>query len=241
MMNQKKTDSKDVINFYDNYTSRQQRVGVNKRHGSIFSLLKEKGLKPNHSVLELGCGIGTFTSLIIPYLKQGNILALDISDKSIDLAKQTYQSPNTKFITADATTYDFEANTFDVIILPDVLEHIPIELHNALFSNLQSVLKDKGFIFIHIPNPYFLEWCETNRPQDLQIIDQPIKTDVLIENTYKNNLFIEELKCYSIWVKDKDYQYIVLRNNNYQDFNKTIEYKPSFLDKIKFKFNALRK
>lgn len=240
-MSQKKIDNKDVISFYDKYSSRQQRIGVNKRHDSIFSLLKEKGLKPNHCVLELGCGIGTFTSLIIPYLKQGEILAIDISDKSIEIAKQSYHSTNTEFIAADATTYNFEGRTFDVIILPDVLEHIPIELHNDLFSKLQSVLKERGFIFIHIPNPYYLEWCETNKPQDLQVIDQPIKTDVLIENTYKNNLFIEELKSYSIWVEDKDYQYIVLKNNNYQDFNKRIEYKPSFLDKVKFKINAWRK
>lgn len=237
-MSQKKVDSKDVIRFYNEYSSRQQRVGVNERHESIFSLLKEKGLKPNHRVLELGCGIGTFTSLIIPYLNEGKILAVDISDKSIDIANKTYSSSNTEFLAVDATTYDFKDKTFDVIVLPDVLEHIPIELHDELFNKLQSVLNDNGFIFIHIPNPYFLEWCETNRPEDLQVIDQPITTDILVENTYKNNLFIEELKTYSIWVKDKDYQYIVLRKNNYQDFNKTIDHKPSFLDKVKHKLNA---
>ncbi|PHR49825.1 MAG: methyltransferase [Fluviicola sp.] len=240
-MSQKKIDNKVVISFYDKYSSRQQRVGVNKRHDSIFKLLKEKGLKPNDSVLELGCGIGTFTSLIIPYLNQGEILALDISDKSIDIAKQTYPSPNTEFIATDATTFDFKGKTFDVIVLPDVLEHIPIELHNDLFKKLESVLNQNGFIFIHIPNPYFLEWCVTHRPQDLQVIDQPIKTDILVENTYKNNLFIEELKSYSIWVKDKDYQYIVLRKNNYQDFSKTIDYEPTFLDKVKHKLNVWRK
>lgn len=240
-MSQKNIDNKEVIQFYDKYSSRQQRIGVNKRHDSIFNLLKEKGLSPNHSVLELGCGIGTFTSLIIPYLKHGEILALDISDKSIDIAKQTYSSPNTEFIATDATTYDFQGKTFDVIVLPDVLEHIPIDLHDALFKKLESVLSQNGFIFIHIPNPYFLEWCETHRPQDLQVIDQPIKTDVLVENTYKNNLFIEELKSYSIWVRDKDYQYIVLRKNNYQDFSKTIDYQPTFLDKVKHKLNVWRK
>jgi len=237
-MSQKKIDSKDVVRFYDEYSSRQQRVGVNKRHESIFRLLKEKGLKPNDKVLELGCGIGTFTSLIIPYVNEGEILAIDISDKSIEIANKTYSSSNTKFLAVDATTYDFKDKTFDVIVLPDVLEHIPIELHDELFNKLQSVLKENGFIFIHIPNPYFLEWCETNRPEDLQVIDQPITTDILVQNTYKNNLFIEELKTYSIWVKDKDYQYIVLRKNNYQNFNKTVDYKPSFLDKIKHKLNA---
>ena len=234
-------DNSQIKTYYDNYIDRQQRVGVNARHKSIFKKCVNSGLKSTHNVLEIGCGIGTFTSLLMPYIKKGSILAMDISEKSIDLAKETYQSNNIEFIAADATNYNFEGKTFDVIILPDVLEHIPMEYHNDLFKKLESVLKENGFIFIHIPNPYFLEWCHKHKPELLQVIDQPIKTDVLIENTYKNNLFIEELKTYSIWVEDHDYQYIVLRKNNYQDFNKIIEYKPSILDKVKYKLNALRK
>ena len=234
------TTNKEIAKYYDKYITRQKRVGVNKRHISIFDKVKAKGLKPNHEVLEVGCGIGTFTSLLMRYIKRGSITAMDISDKSIDLAKQTYQSYNTSFITADVTNFEFSEKKFDVIILPDVLEHIPLEFHSDLFKKLESILKNKGLIFIHIPNPYFLEWCHKHKPELLQVIDQPIKTDVLIENTYKNNLFIEELKTYSIWVEDHDYQYIVLRKNNYQDFNKIIEYKPSILDKVKYKINAIR-
>lgn len=235
------TNNNDISKFYDDYVSRQKHAGVNLRHKSIFEKVKTTGLLSHHNVLEIGCGIGTFTSLIIPYLTSGNVVAMDISEKSINLAKQIYRYQNTSFIAADATNYDFEEKKFDVIILPDVLEHIPIKFHNDLFKKLQGVLNKNGFIFIHIPNPYYLEWCHTHKTEVLQVIDQPIKTDLLIENTYSNNLFIEELKTYSIWVKDNDYQYIVLRKKGYQDFAKIIEYKPSFLDKVKYKLNAWRK
>lgn len=238
-MSEKKIDRKDVVSFYNKYSSRQQRIGVNKRHESIFNLLKEKGLRSSHSILEIGCGIGTFTSLIIPYLVKGEILALDISDKSIKIASETYKSPNTEFLSADATSYDFKGKTFDVIVLPDVLEHIPIELHNDLFSKLQSALKENGFIFIHIPNPYYLQWVHENKPELLQVIDQPITTDILVQSLYPQGLFIQELKSYSIWVEDHDYQYLVVRKKGYEDFTKVIHEKPTFLKKVKYKLNEI--
>jgi len=125
--------------------------------------------------------------------------------------------------------------------LPDVLEHIPIELHNNLFKRISSLLKSDGFIFIHIPNPYFLDWCHANRPELLQVIDQPIYTDVLIENTYPHGLFIHELKTYSIWITDNDYQYVVLKKRGYQNFNNQIEYKPTLFDKVKYKLKLILK
>ena len=230
-----------ISEFYDEYVARQRRIGVNLRHQSIFQKVQNVGLKRNHNVLEVGCGIGTFTSLIIPYIDEGSITAMDISPKSIEVAKHDYESSNVNFLAQDATAYDFKGELFDVIILPDVLEHIPIDLHDGLFKKLSSVLTHDGFIFIHIPNPVYLEWCHKNKPEILQVIDQPITTDILVENTYKHGLFIEELKTYPIWVEHNDYQYIVLKKNNYQDFNRIIEYPPSFLDKVKHKLNAWRK
>lgn len=231
----------EIERYYDEYVQRQLRIGINKRHHSILDKLKKSGLKSADNVLEIGCGIGTFTRLLIKEIKDGCVVAMDISGASIQYAKDNNSQTNLQFIHADAAKHDFGNDLFDVIVLPDVLEHIPVELHNELFAKLSLVLKKDGFIFIHIPNPYYLQWCHENKPHLLQVIDQPITTDVLLSNTYSNGLFLDELKTYSIWVRDNDYQYIVLKKNNCQDFNKTIEYKPSFLDKVKYKINACRK
>jgi 2-polyprenyl-3-methyl-5-hydroxy-6-metoxy-1,4-benzoquinol methylase len=153
-----------IKNFYDQYTERQTRVGVNARHKSIFEKSVASGLKPNHKVLEIGCGIGTFTSLIIPYISKGSILSVDISPKSIEIAKASYSSSNLKFVATDVTEHNFDEEVFDVITLPDVLEHIPIELHHKLFGKLSKLLSPNGFVLIHIPNPYYLQWCHETRP-----------------------------------------------------------------------------
>ena len=74
-----------------------------------------------------------------------------------------------------------------------------------------------------------------NKKELLQIIDQPIYTSELVKSVYPNGLYIDELRTYSIWVKDCDYQYIVLRKNGWQDFSIENASKPSLIERVKGK------
>lgn len=200
-----------VEEYYDNFSSEQVKTGINKRHHSIHEWLLKFGLKPEHHCLEIGCGIGTQTELLVNYLNEGKITSVDISSESIQIAKKRLDRfKNLELIAADITTHKI-TNKFDAIILPDVLEHIPIEKHKDLFEKIQSLIKPDGFIFVHIPNPYYLEWCHKNTPEVLQIIDQPIYTDILCDSLYCNNLYIHTLTTYSIWIDNDDYQAILIK------------------------------
>jgi len=121
--------------------------------------------------------------------------------------------------------------------LPDVIEHISVEFHARMFKNIDKMLKQDGFVFINIPNPEYLAWCHQNRREILQIIDQPIYTEILLQNIQETNLVITYLETYSIWVEKGDYQYIVLRKKN-NDFSKYIEKKVGVFDKIKYKLRG---
>jgi trans-aconitate 2-methyltransferase len=230
----------EIEAYYDEYVERQLRVGVNKRHHSILEKLKKSGLQSTDHVLEIGCGIGTFTSLLIREVSSGQVVSMDISGASIRYANDHNTRANLKFIHADAANHDFGAQLFDVIVLPDVLEHIPIELHHQLFEKLAKVLKPSGFIFIHIPNPFYLDWCHINQPDILQIIDQPIHTEILLKSLVDIDLYIHELKTYSIWWEDCDYQYIVLRKKSVLSFSKQIPNEISFFDRLKAKWKLIR-
>jgi hypothetical protein len=63
--------STDVSAFYDEFVDRQTRVGVNRRHRAIVDWLLRFGMKPDDSVLELGCGVGTVTELVSKELGGG--------------------------------------------------------------------------------------------------------------------------------------------------------------------------
>lgn len=206
--------------YYDGYAARQVRVGINERHRAIQRWLKQFGLRPGMDVLEVGCGVGTQTELIAADLRdQGRLLAVDLSPRSIDLARARLSGrANVEFLAADAVELDLD-RVFDVIVMPDVIEHIPLEGHLRLFANVRKWLRDTGFVLIHMPNPFFLEWLHGHRRDLLQIVDQPIFTETLLASTEPNGLYIHYLDTYSIWVSECDYQVVVLKARRAQDFN----------------------
>lgn len=201
----------DVSNFYDQFSDKQNKSGVHKRHLIILEWLKYFGLKSDDKVLEIGSGVGTVTGLLSGFLKDGRLTANDISAKSIDIARERLKTcRNINFIVGDITKTNI-SEKFDVIVLPDVLEHIPSDLHNELFSYLHKRLNEKGFIAIHIPNPYYLEWVIENRPEELQVIDQPLHINFLADTFHKSRFYVSYLNNYAIWNDKPDYQILQLR------------------------------
>jgi 2-polyprenyl-3-methyl-5-hydroxy-6-metoxy-1,4-benzoquinol methylase len=228
----------EVEEFYNDFASRQKEAGVNQRHRMIMHHLKNAGLSRNHHVLEIGCGIGTLTSLLVPWLHTGTLMSVDISPESIKIAREHLKHySNLTLIHGDIIETDID-QAFDVVILPDVLEHIPVEHHRSLFAKISGLLKSDGFVFINIPNPEYLAWCHIHKKELLQIIDQPLYPNELLQNIYANNLIVTNLTTYSVWVRDGDYQYLVLKKKGVEDFNVHIEEKVSIWEKIKYKLNA---
>jgi trans-aconitate 2-methyltransferase len=204
-------DRADVSAFYDELVDRQTRVGVNLRHRAILAWLLRFGLGPDDSVLELGCGVGTVTGLVSEELRRGSILAVDLSPRSIATARRRLAShENVRLLAADVVNADVDGQ-HDVVLLPDVIEHIPLEQHDALFARVASWVKPDGFVLLHYPNPHHLEWCHANNPENLQIIDQPIHADALLANAYRHGLYLSHYERYSIWVREGDYVVAVLR------------------------------
>ena len=202
----------DVKGYYDEYAERQAAVGVNKRHRAILEWALKFGMRPDHSVLELGCGIGTLTSLFAEELGSGgSVTAIDLSPVSIESAEQRLSGfDNVHLLAADVLETDLEGS-FDVVVLPDVIEHIPLERHRALFERVASWVKPDGFALLHYPSPHYQEWNHKYHPDRLQIVDQTVHVDVLSSNTYPNGLYIEHLATYSIWIREGDYVVAVLR------------------------------
>lgn len=202
--------NEDIAKFYDSYTAYQLSKKINIRHRTIFSLLKKFGLRSNSSVLEIGCGIGTLTSLMANFLNDGKIVAVDISPQSIDIAKKIIckKFSNIEFIVSDMQNFSHE-NKFDFIVLPDVLEHIPIEKHHKLFYTLSQQSKENSRMLINIPSPLYQRWLIKNKPELLQIIDQPLDSNHIVNVAYDNNFYLISMSTYSLHVLEGDYQYFL--------------------------------
>ena len=79
-----------------------------------FRFLVPEGL----SVLELGCGTGDLLNILKP--KHG--VGIDFSSKMLDIAKNMY--PHLEFRTSDIEHLDGWGETFDVLIMADVVGHL---------------------------------------------------------------------------------------------------------------------
>jgi trans-aconitate 2-methyltransferase len=208
---------KQVEEFYNTFKEHQKKLGVNIRHRTIFRNLKKLGLKPGSNVLEIGCGIGTVSSLILKHVTQGSFVGVDISNESIEVAKKfNASSKNAEFLVNDMSEFTYKIK-FDFIVLPDVLEHIPVEQHNNLFRIISNVSAGNAEVLINIPEPNCLNWARKKNPEKLQIIDQSLSMQDLLNNAYPHGFKLFSMNSYSLQYVEPDYTSVVLKKNMERD------------------------
>ncbi len=200
----------EVENFYDDFSEFQLNSGLHERHYLMHEKLIEIGMNKDSSLLEIGAGVGMITSLIRKTITSGSVLVNDISPKSIQLNKKLNNQSNLKFVAGDIVEMDLETK-YDFITMFDVLEHIPIEQHEHLFSKFKTLLKPNGIIFINIPSPECLRYLLENKPTEVQVIDQPLPADLIFKNIYSNGLILDSFKTYDIWHKN-EYQMMFIKH-----------------------------
>jgi len=203
-------DRNNIEAYYDGHaTEVQQRSGLNQRHHSIFRKAKKAGLRRDHTVLEIGCGIGLLSGLFAKFLDRGKLLSLDISPKAVAMAQaRLADRSNVSFMISDMSAFRSDL-IFDRVVLPDVLEHIPEGDHQALFETIGRHLATDGKVLIHIPDPYALDRLRIENPELLQIVDQSLAILPMVERFNAIGLVLERYEPYGLWAKDPDYDWIV--------------------------------
>jgi len=196
--------------FYDDFIQKQVESGINDRISGLYRRLCKLGLKSDSSVLEIGCGIGTMTYLLTRKVKTGSIEATDISPQSIEYIRKNLVKPNLSVFAGDILQIEPRAASFDFVLLFDVIEHIPLKDHPALFARISNWMHDHSKLLINIPNPDYVIYDEKNNPAALQEIDQPVYPDHLANVLAKAGLDIVQLETYSVWVRN-DYQFILVK------------------------------
>jgi len=101
------------------------------------------------SVLELGCGKAEKTRVIAQ--KASSVLALEVDE--IQLAKNLTitDMPNVCFAKGGAEKIAAEDASFDIVLMFKSLHHVPIDLMDSVFSEIQRVLKPGGIAYISEP------------------------------------------------------------------------------------------
>lgn len=98
--------------------------------------------KKNIKILDVGCGTGKNMEELS---KKGEVWGVDISQEALLFCKERNLMNVKK---GEAETLPFNKNTFDVVCVLDVLEHVD---DLASVKEIKRVLNDGGYIIITVP------------------------------------------------------------------------------------------
>lgn len=115
-------------------------------------------LPPNGRVLDLGCGDGTITHAIAQ--KSSEVVAFDVSEAAIELARQKHPAPNITYRCGAVEEAELQG-PFDEVTMFEVLEHVFDA--DAVLTKIRSLLRTGGVLVLSTPNrarldPILLTW-----------------------------------------------------------------------------------
>lgn len=149
----KLTKDTNVTTFFSYDNRFEQKKILQKENIKIFfdNNIKEY-INSYDKILDFGCGSGAFTYKI-SNLTNGDVFGVDISDEfiksSINFFKDKKKS-NLYFEINNSQKLNFKNETFDTILMVDVIHHL--ENVEQIFKELNRVLKKNGKIIVYEPN-----------------------------------------------------------------------------------------
>jgi len=120
----------------------------------VAAQLKVRGLDGQDlRLLNVGCGIGESELYIREYLPRVAVFGIDVSEKSIDVARESNRElAGVTYAAYDGEHIPFEMS-FDIIFVANVFHHIRRENHLKTLRILHEKLKAGGLIFLFEHNP----------------------------------------------------------------------------------------
>lgn len=110
-------------------------------------LKNEKG-----NFLEVGCSYGTYSFALAAMNSSNQLVSIDINEDSLNVAKgikNILKTENISFICEDILSSGFPNEKFDVVVMGEVLEHIPDD--EKAIREINRILKGGGSFVISVP------------------------------------------------------------------------------------------
>ncbi|RFU25117.1 hypothetical protein B7463_g11218, partial [Scytalidium lignicola] len=124
-------------------------------------------IKPNHTILDVGCGPGSITADLAALVPQGKVIGGDAVSSVVEQATALAESrglKNISFQTIDANELPFPDNSFDIVFCHQVLQHVKDPV--GILKEMRRVAKPGGIVaardadykaFVWYPEPLALE------------------------------------------------------------------------------------
>ena len=144
--------------FADNYDQALQNglslSGETKdffANGRANILARLLGARPFPRILDYGCGTGSATPYLRALPNVAEVVGVDISDKSLDRARATWQQPHVGFHNLSTLS---QLGSFDLAFCNGVFHHIPTSERLESLSQIYHALKPNGLFAFWENNPW---------------------------------------------------------------------------------------
>lgn len=146
-------DLENGVNNYDKFAKRRHYEVTNGIKKSLRFVEKPMMISmlpklEGKRVLMLGCGTAEESEILRKYNPK-KITGIDISKKSIDIAKKSY--PDCDFYVGNMLDLPFDANEFDFIFSSLAISHV--ENKDKVFKELYRVLDNEGELLFSVGHP----------------------------------------------------------------------------------------
>lgn len=133
-------------------------------HANKFNLLNSiANFSPQDVVLDAGCGSGNISFYLAKKVKR--VVGLDINQEAINFAQKYAQKnkfKNLSFRRADLRKTPYKKDSFDKIILFEVVEHLNFKNYQKVIAEMYRLLKLGGYLYLTTPNEisiwFLIEW-----------------------------------------------------------------------------------
>jgi len=152
---------------------------------AIALMLLARAKAPGKRVLDIGCGTGLFSKLLME--KGYEVTSLDSSPVALDYSRRRGLA---RLVTGDALKLPFPDNSFDVAFALDILEHIEDE--DAALREWKRILKPNGVLIVFVPTFSFL-WG----PQDEKLEHKRRYIKESLRRKLESFLFVEKISYFN--------------------------------------------
>lgn len=125
--------------------------------------LRQKNIQ---RILDFGCGSGRSIQFLKKYFPAAEVYGFDPSETSLQLARVAH--PNAVFV----QSMDLLPRDFDLILLANVLHHIPVNARSEVLVRCRDSLSTDGsvFVFEHNPRNPVTKWVFERCPFDVNAV-----------------------------------------------------------------------
>ena len=138
-----------VEQFYNSISkdyNRLMRRAVSRYDEMLWALLRyiPEDLKPKR-ILELGCGTGNLSEVIVKTYPKAEKVLVDISEEVLSRCKNRLEDNNRiEYCRADINELDFPVDSFDLIVSSITIHHLKHHEKELLFRKAFSWLTNEG-------------------------------------------------------------------------------------------------